>query len=177
MLIGEFILEEWEKPTLYYYTGGDILAKNIKELTTEITQPIVDELGLELVDVEFIKEGASWYLRIYIDKDGGITIEDCENVSRKVDKILDEIDPIEQGYYLEVSSPGIDRPLKKESDFTKYKGKLVEVKLYKVIEGSKIFEGELVGLIDNKIIIKEEKGKELTFDKNDVALVKLSFRL
>lgn len=150
--------------------------KNIKDIAVEITQPIVDELGLELVDVEFVKEAANWFLRIYIDKDGSVTTDDCENVSRKVDKILDEIDPIEQSYYLEVSSPGIDRPLKKDSDFVKYKGSLVEVKLYKPKEGNKAFEGILVGVIDNKIVIKDDGDQEQSFDREDVALVKLAVK-
>ncbi|HEX9061972.1 MAG TPA: ribosome maturation factor RimP [Clostridia bacterium] len=125
-----------------------------------------------LVDVEFIKEGANWYLRIYIDKPNGITIDDCQIVSEELGEKLDKVDPIEQSYFLEVSSPGLERPLKKERDFEKYKGETVEVKLFEAIDGKKIFEGELLGLIDNNISIKPLKGEALSFERDKVALVR-----
>ena len=118
---------------------------NTEKRIEELIQPTVTEMGYELVDVEFVKEGPNWYLRIFIDKEGGVTIDDCEAVSKTLEKIFDEKDPIEQAYFLEISSPGIDRPLKKKEDFIKYNGEMVDVKLYKPYEGSKEYTGKLVG--------------------------------
>ena len=146
--------------------------KKVDELVTEMALPIVEKHGYELVDVEFVKEGASWYLRIYIDKPEGIGLDDCQVVSEDVSAELDKVDPIEQAYFLEVSSPGLDRPLKKERDFIKYAGEEVEVKLYKAIDDAKIFEGDLVGLIDNKIVITDKNGNRSEFEKDKVASVK-----
>ncbi|MGL4790862.1 MAG: ribosome maturation factor RimP, partial [Anaerotignaceae bacterium] len=112
---------------------------NTEKKVEQMLMPIITENNFELVDVEFIKEGQNWYLRIYVDKDGGISIDDCELVSKAFEKIVDEKDPIEQAYILEVSSPGIDRPLKKEADFVKFKGELVDIKLYKAINKQKEF--------------------------------------
>jgi len=146
--------------------------KRIDELITEMAMPITEKHGYELVDVEFIKEGSNWYLRIYIDKPEGISLDDCQAVSQDVSAELDKADPIEQAYFLEVSSPGLDRPLKKDHDFVKYAGELVEVKTYKAIDGTKLFEGELVGLIDNKIVILDKSGKRLEYEKDKVSSVK-----
>ena len=110
---------------------------NTEAKVLPILEPIIAEKGLELVDLEFVKEGVNWYLRVYIDKDGGVNIDDCEAVSRALEVKLDEKDPIEQAYILEVSSPGIDRPLKKDADFVKYQGEIIDVKLYKAQDGSK----------------------------------------
>jgi len=148
---------------------------NIQQVITELATPIVEALNYELVDVEFIKEGTNWYLRVYIDKPSGIGIDDCQAVSEKISEVLDEKDPIEQCYYLEVSSPGLERPLKTERDFIKYKGELVEVKLFKPIDGKKIFEGELIGLVEDKIIINQD-GRNIDFEKGKVALVKRAIK-
>ena len=148
-----------------------MVKKKIEDIVAEFAGPIANNHSFELVDVEFIKEGTNWYLRIYIDKPGGITIDDCKIVSEEVSDILDKKDPIDQSYFLEVSSPGLDRPLKKDSDFEKFKGELVEVKVYKPIDGRKVFEGELIGLIDNKIIIKIDDEKA-EFEKDQVAVVR-----
>ena len=148
---------------------------NIQQVITELAKPIVEGLNYELVDVEFIKEGANWYLRIYIDKPGGINIDDCQTVSEKISDILDKEDPIEQSYYLEVSSPGLERPLKTERDFIKYKGELVEVKVFQPIDGKKIFEGELIGLIEGKIVISQN-GNNIEFEKDKVAIVKRAIK-
>ncbi len=145
--------------------------RKIENIVTDFTQPIVDSLSFELVDVEYIKEGAYWYLRVYIDKPGGITIDDCQAVSEQLSDKLDKTDPIKQSYILEVSSPG-ERPLKKERDFERYKGQLVEVKLYQPLNGRKLFEGELIGLVDNKVQIKNDKDETLSFDRNDTAVVR-----
>ncbi len=147
------------------------MKKSIQQVVTELATPIVEGLNYELVDVEYVKEGSNWYLRIYIDKPGGIGIDDCQAVSEKISDVLDKKDPINQSYYLEVSSPGLDRPLKTERDFLKYKGELVEVKVFQPIDGKKVFEGELVGLVDNSIIINQN-GKDIEFKRDEVAIVK-----
>ena len=122
-----------------------------EQQTEELLMPIIESHNFELVDVEYVKEGGTWYLRAYIDKPGGITVDDCEVVSRAFSDILDEKDYIEDTYIFEVSSPGLGRPLKKEKDFVKYAGRDVEVKLYKPIDGLKHFEAELVELVDETI--------------------------
>lgn len=152
------------------------MSKKVDKVTM-IVQPIAHEMGLELVDVEIVKEAENWFLRIYIDKEGGILIDDCENLSKKVDPILDAEPEVAESYdYLEVSSPGAERQLKKESDFIRYKGKDVEVKLYKPIDGGKAFEGELVGLLENKVVIKTETG-QMEFPKEEVSSAKLVLKL
>lgn len=146
--------------------------KRIDELVTELALPITERHNYELVDVEYVKEGANWYLRIYIDKPEGVGLDDCQIVSEEISDELDRLDPIEQAYFLEVSSPGLDRPLKKPRDFEKYAGELVEVKTYQPIDGTKLFEGELIGLENNKIIITDKKGNRLEFEKEKVASTK-----
>lgn len=146
--------------------------KKVEEIVAELAEPVLRNNRFELVDIEFVKEGAGWYLRIYIDKPGGITIDDCQIVSEQMSTLLDEADPIPQSYYLEVSSPGIERPLKKDSDFEKYKGERVEVKLYEPVQGRKVFEGELEGLENGSIVIKAEKDEILRFERNKVAHIK-----
>ena len=146
----------------------------VEKVVEDLIAPIVAEQNLELVDVEFVKEGQNWYLRIYADKDGGITIDDCEALSRAVEVVLDEKDPIKQMYILEVSSPGIDRPLKKESDFIKYAGEIVDIKLYKPENGSKEFQGTLKGLENNIITILDDDGNEISFDRKAVAGIRLA---
>lgn len=147
--------------------------RKIEDIVTELAAPIVEKEKFELVDVEFIKEAGNWYLRIYIDKPEGITLDDCQIVSEQVGGILDKKDPIEQSYFLEVSSPGLDRPLKKDRDFEKYKGELVDVKVFQAVNGKKVFQGELMGLKDDKICIKPEKADEIMeFERDKVATVK-----
>lgn len=145
--------------------------RRIEDIAEELIRPIVDRFSFELVDVEFLKEGANWYLRIYIDKPGGIVIEDCQAVSEEFSDRLDETDPIKQSYILEVSSPGLERPLKKETDFEKYKGEPVEVKLFQPVNGKKVFEGDLLGLEGSAINIKQG-GEVLKFDRADVAVIR-----
>jgi ribosome maturation factor RimP len=116
----------------------------VTEVVEEIATPIFQELGLELVEIEYLKEGKSWFLRVYIDKDNGVDIEDCGLVSEKLSEKLDELDPIPHNYFLEVSSPGAERPLKKDKDFQKAIGKNVFIKTYEPIDGEKSFEGELL---------------------------------
>lgn len=145
--------------------------KKVEDVVAELAQPIVDALSFELVDVEFLKEGAYWYLRVYIDKPGGIAIEDCQAVSEHLSDKLDETDPIKQSYILEVSSPG-ERPLKKDRDYERFKGEIVEVKLYQPLNGKKIYEGELLGLTGEIFEIKTDEGVTMGFDRKDTALVR-----
>lgn len=130
----------------------------VTEIVEELTQPIVQELGLELVEIEFVKEGKSWFLRVYIDKEDGVDIEDCGTVSERLSEKLDELDPITHNYFLEVSSPGAERPLKKPKDLEKAIGKNVFVKTYEPIDGEKSFEGTLLEF-DGKVLKIEMKIK------------------
>ncbi|MCR4434594.1 MAG: ribosome maturation factor RimP [Clostridiales bacterium] len=150
--------------------------KKVEDIVTEIALPIIEKNSLELVEVEFIKEGANWYLRIYIDKPGGVSIDDCQAVSEAVSEELDKVDPIEQSYFLEVSSPGLDRPLKKEKDFEKFRGELIEIRLFQPIDGKKVFEGELLGLTENKINIRLNTGEIFSIDKNKAATVRRAIK-
>lgn len=140
--------------------------------TEELITPIVDEKGFELVDVEYVKEGSNWYLRAYVDKPGGITINDLEAVSRKLSDQLDEKDFISDAYILEVSSPGLGRPLKKEKDFDRNIGKEIEVHLYRAIDGQKQYVGLLKSYDKETIIIENEDGSETGIDRVNVSLVK-----
>lgn len=135
--------------------------------------PIVEELGFELVDVEYVKEAGNWYLRGYIDKPGGITVNDCEQASRIFSDKLDEEDFIEDSYIMEISSPGLDRPLKKDKDFIRNMGKMVEIRTYRPIEKQKEFCGVLAAYDSNSVTIDEE-GQKRVFDKKEIALIRLS---
>lgn len=141
--------------------------------TEQLILPLTERLGLELVDVEYVKEGSDYFLRAYIDKEGGVTIDDCEAVSRPLSDLLDEEDFIPDAYILEVSSPGLGRQLKKEKDFIRSIGKEVDVKLYKAVEKRKEFTGFLLENDSDSILIDEE-GKELRFLKKDISLVRLT---
>ena len=152
------------------------MKKNIASEIEQLVLPIADANGLELVDVEYVKEGGEFFLRVYIDKEGGVSLNECELVTRAINPILDEKDPIKDNYYLEVSSPGLDRPLKKDKDFVKYQGRDVEIKLYKPMNGSKLHEGELVGLTEDKNIKVIIDNEEVEFDKKDVALIRLAIK-
>jgi ribosome maturation factor RimP len=116
----------------------------VTEVVEELASPIIQELGLELVEIEYVKEGKNWFLRVYIDKDNGVDIEDCGLVSERLSEKLDSLDPIPHNYFLEVSSPGAERPLKKDKDFEKAIGKNVFIKTYESINGEKSFEGTLL---------------------------------
>ena len=146
-----------------------------EQKTEEILLPIVEEYGFELVDVEYVKEGSNWYLRAYIDKPGGIGVNDCEAVSRRLSDILDEKDYIEDSYILEVSSPGLGRPLKKEKDFARSLGEEVEVRTYRAIDRQKEFIGILKDYDKDTVTIEYEDVETMTFDKADIALIRLAF--
>lgn len=148
----------------------------IEQHCTELVLPIIEENHFELVDVEYVKEGADYYLRVYADKEGGININDCVLISRALEKKLDEADKILDAYILEVSSPGLTRPLKKEKDFIRNIGKRVEVKLYKAKDGIKEFEGELSSYEDGVLeILIDEIGSSLKLEKNEISMIRLSF--
>lgn len=136
--------------------------------------PIVEGLGFELVDVEYVKEGGSWYLRAYVDKEGGITIDDCEAVSRAFSEKLDEKDFIEEAYIMEVSSPGLGRPLKKEKDFVRSLGKEVEIRTFRPINHEKEFYGVLSAYDADSVTIASGDGSQ-TFDRKEIALIRLAF--
>ena len=135
----------------------------------ELITPIVEANGFELVDVEYVKEGGTWYLRAYIDKEGGITVDDCEIVSRAFSDRLDAEDFIDDAYIMEVSSPGLGRPLKKEKDYKRSMGKELEIRTYRE------FYGILTSYDDNCLTIEEEDGTERVFQKSDIALIRLAF--
>ena len=137
--------------------------------------PLMEEYRFELVDVEDVKEAGNWYLRAYIDKEGGFTVDDCETVSRRLSDWLDKEDFIEDSYILEVSSPGLGRPLKKEKDFVRNKGKEVDIKLYKAIDRQKDFTGILTDFDKDTVTITMGDGETVVFDKADIALIRLSF--
>ena len=143
-----------------------------EQKTEEYLTPIVEEYGFELVDVEYVKEGSNWYLRAYIDKPGGISVDDCEKVSRRLSDILDEKDYIEDSYIFEVSSPGLGRPLKKEKDYVRNMGKEIEIRTYRAIDRCKEFTGILKAYDDTSVTIADENDKETTFLKTDIALIR-----
>ena len=144
----------------------------VTDLVTEFAQPVVESFGCSLWDVEYVREGSERYLRLYIDKDGGVDIEDCEKIHRAVDPILDEKDPIAESYHFEVCSAGIERALKRPGDFERFMDSPILVKLYRPRNGLKELPGTLRGYEDGRITI--EAGKEtITFEKSEVALVRL----
>lgn len=146
--------------------------KDIEAKTEALLMPILDEFGFELWDVEYVKEGSEYYLRAYIDKEGGITIDDCVDVSRKLSDKLDEDDFIDSEYILEVSSPGLGRTLKSDRDFSKSIGRDTDIKLYKPIDKVKEFEG-ILKAFDNDTLTFLIDGNERVFNKSEVANVKL----
>ena len=148
--------------------------KKITELTAELAAPAIAEQGCTLWDVEYVKEAGTWYLRILIDKEGGVDILDCEAISRKVSDLLDEADPIEGSYTLEVGSAGAERALKRPADFARFMGSPVLVKLYRNQDGRKEFAGTLAAYDEQSGDVTVTVGKsDMTFPKKDVALVRL----
>lgn len=149
--------------------------KECEQRTEGLLLPILADFNFELVDVEFVKEAGSWYLRAYIDKPGGITIDDCEKVSRTLSDVLDREDYIEEAYYLEVSSPGLTRPLKKAKDYDRNIGRPVDIKLFRAVEGCKEFTAILASYTDDTVCVTLENGKELTIAKKNISLIRQSF--
>lgn len=140
-----------------------------------LAEPIVSSFGFELVDVEYVKEAGTWYLRLYIDKEGGITIDDCETVSRLFSDKLDEEDFIDDAYIMEVSSPGLGRPLKKEKDFKRSIGKEVEIRTYRPIDKQKEFFGVLTAYDESHVTITLDDQETRVFEKAEIALIRLAF--
>ncbi|RIW36441.1 ribosome maturation factor RimP [Bacillus salacetis] len=149
----------------------------ITELVDELVTPILDDMSLELVDVEYVKEGSNWFLRVFVDKETGVDIEECGIVSERLSEKLDELDPITHNYFLEVSSPGAERPLKKERDFEKAVGKTVHVKTYEPINGEKTIEGKLLSYDGNSLSIEmtiKTRRKQVDIPMEKVAKARLA---
>lgn len=142
--------------------------------TEKLLAPILEELQFELVDVEYVKEAGTWYLRAYIDKEGGITVNDCETVSRRADEILDAKDFIPDSYIFEVSSPGLGRQLKKDKHFERSLGEEVEGKLFRAVDKEKDFIGLLKAYDKDTITIEKENGEDLVLERSNVAMVRLT---
>lgn len=140
--------------------------------TESLIMPILDRMNFELVDVEYVKEGGTWYLRAYIDKEGGITVNDCEDVAREMNVLLDEEDFIPDAYVFEVSSPGLGRPLKKEKDYIRNMGKELEIRTYKAINRCKEFYGLLRAYDKETVTIETEDGETIIFNKSEIALIR-----
>lgn len=147
------------------------MKENIASKVEALAKPVAESLGYELFDVEYVKEGPDFFLRLYITKEEGIAIEDCEAMSRAIDPILDEADPIKDHYYLEVSSVGLDRPLKKEKDFLYFMGEPIEIKLFRPLEGSDYWVGRLTGYEDGRFTV-DCKGKVLELAVKDARLIR-----
>lgn len=143
-----------------------------EKVVWEMALPVAEELGYELVEVEFVREGPNYYLRLYIDKPGGIIIDDCQAMNDRIEPLLDAADPISQAYYLEVCSPGLDRPLKTDRDFEKYQGEAVEVNLYEAIDGEKHFEGILLGRENGLVYIEMKDKTQMTFSKEKISVIR-----
>lgn len=146
-----------------------------EQKTEALLMPLMEAHQFELVDVEFVKEAGTWFLRAYIDKPGGITIDDCEVVSRALSDLLDEKDFIEEAYILEVSSPGLGRPLKKDKDFDRSLGESVEVRLFKAMDKQKEFTGILKAWDKDTVTLEFEDEAGLTIERANIALIRLAF--
>ena len=149
-------------------TGG-----NVSSAVWQLAQPIAAELGLEIWDIRFLKEGTDWFLRIFIDKDGGVDIDDCVNMTHAIDKPLDDLDPIEQSYCLEVCSPGLERDLTRPEHFVKFRGSDVKVKLIRPVDGIREFEGVLEDSDGNSIVLRLEDGSAMQIDKKETSYIRL----
>lgn len=147
--------------------------KNTVSVIWDIAAPIAENLGLILWDVRFQKEGANWYLRIFIDKDGGVCMDDCVNMSHALDEPLDTLDPIEQSYSLQVSSPGIERDLIRDEHFIRYIGSDIKLRLPRAVDGRREFSGVLENYADGKITLKYDGENTLTVDKKETSWVRL----
>ena len=151
------------------------MASKVEEIVWAIADPIAKDAGVFVYDVEFKKEGPDYYLRVYIDRlEDGIYIDDCEAVSRALSDALDEADPISEGYYLEVSSPGVERQLKRQEDFDRFNGEKISVKLFKAVEGTKQLIGFLKSRNEEKLVIETEDGKQIEIENKNITTVRLS---
>lgn len=148
---------------------------------TEIAEPLAEEMGYELVDVEYVKEGKNWFLRVYIDQAGGVDLNDCTAFSERMSEVLDskDPDPIPHAYYLEVSSPGAEKPLKKEEDFKNAVGEYIHVSLYQQIDSQNTFEGTLKELTEEELVLEiriKTRKKELTIPRSNIAKARLAIQ-
>ncbi|MBP1968067.1 ribosome maturation factor RimP [Virgibacillus natechei] len=153
------------------------MSSQVIKTTEELLQPILENKNLDLVDIEYVKEGKNWFLRIYIDKSGGVDITECGDVSEELSEKLDEIDPIQENYFLEVSSPGVERPLKTKEDFEMNIDKNIFVKLYEPIEGEKEYEGILKAFTNDMLTIEykvKTRNKQVEIPYNKVAKARLA---
>ena len=152
---------------------------NVVETVTELAEPILAKHGCYLYHLEFVKEGKSWYLRVYVDKDGGVTLEDCADISDELSEALDntEPDPIPQAYFLEVSSPGAERPLKKEADYERAVNDYIHISLYQQVEGKKVYEGTLVDLKPDELTLEymdKTRRRQVKIDRKVIAQARLA---
>lgn len=147
--------------------------QNTVQRVEEIITPYARELGLEIWDITFKKEGSDWYLRVFIDREGGVSIDDCVDLTHAVSKPLDDADPISQNYMLEISSPGVERELTRDAHFEKYTGSQVTIRTIRPIDGVRDFKGTLVKYENKTITVRLEDGKELSFEKKETNYVKL----
>ena len=172
-------MKEWGDPLfcLYFEVNELTLKKkngNTVDIVRKLAEPLATELGLSIWDVRFLKEGADWFLRIFIDKEGGIAIDDCEAMSRAINKPLDELDPIEQAYCLEVSSPGIDRELVRDEHFKAFLGAEVRVKLIRpMADGRRELTATLKDYADSVMILQMDGGENISLAKKDASWVRL----
>lgn len=146
---------------------------NTVKIVWDIVEPFAEELGLKIWDVRFLKEGSSWFLRIFIDKDGGVSIDDCVDLTHAINGPLDEADPIEQAYFLEVSSPGVERDLVRDEHFSAYIGEKIKVKMIRPVEGKREFNGILADYSDGNITISLEDESGFTFTKKEASWIKV----
>jgi len=151
-----------------------VILSKIEKLTYDLASPIVNAEGYEIYDVEYAKEGPHWFLRLFITREEGVNVDDCETISRAVSTILDEKDCIQTNYFLEVSSPGIERNLRQEEHFSDAVGEIVKVKLYKDIDGAKEIEGELVSS-DRLVIVVQTQNSQVEIDKKNIAKANIKF--
>lgn len=152
------------------------MSNKVEQITESIVKDLLDD-EYELVDLEYVKEGSLRYLRIYIDKSGQMSLTDCEKLSRLISDKLDEVDPIQENYLLEISSPGLDRVLKKEKDFIREKGKEVEIKLYRSMNGCKELEGTLLGLNEADEVEIDIQGKQVNISRKEIAIIRLAVKI
>ena len=164
------------RPALLFVYRGFNMAKaklNTAQIAAELAEPLLQSMGLRLWAVRFEKEGGGWFLRYFIDKEGGVNINDCEQFSRAIDPVLDQADPIEQSYCLEVSSPGVERELTRAWHFEENIGRPVTARLIRPRDGMREIEGELVSYADNTAVIKDENGTEFSLKKTETAYIRL----
>lgn len=151
------------------------IKRSTVEIAEELAMPVINELGLQLWDIRFEKEGSNWYLRYFIDKEGGLSIDDCENMSRAVSLLLDELDPISQKYILEVGSPGIERKLTKDEHFDQYIGESILVRFIRPVEGKRDYIGTLVEKDGPNITVELDDELEMTFELKETSYVQVYF--